>query len=67
MFRFLLVLEDNEPEDPPALVTVVPNWTVGEAFSRGDAARFRILGIETEIAVELVERGFHGVLTVEAA
>ena len=35
MFRFLLKLEDGDPNDPAVLVTAVPNWTVGETFSTG--------------------------------
>jgi hypothetical protein len=62
MFRFLLKLEDGDPNDPPALVTAVPNWTVGETFSTG-RGEWRILAIETEIAEELMERGFNGIFT----
>jgi hypothetical protein len=65
VFRFLLRLEDGDPNDPPALVTVVPNWTVGETILLGPGDQLRILAIETEIAEELIERGFNGIFTVE--
>jgi hypothetical protein len=67
VFRFLLQLTNGEPNDPPALVTAVPNWTVGETFMDGLGGRFRILAIDTEIADELIEQGFNGVFTVEPA
>jgi len=65
VFCFLLVLENDEPADPPAFVTAVPNWTVGETIWIGDGERFRILEIQTDIDDELVEQGFHGVFPVE--
>jgi hypothetical protein len=64
-FTFLLRLADGEPTDPPALVTAVPNWSVGETFVTGRGADWRIVAIETEIDEELLERGFNGVFTVE--
>ena len=65
MFRYLLVLPDGEPHDPPSWATVVPNWSVGETIMLGEGEQLRILGIETEIAVELVDHGFNGVFIVE--
>jgi hypothetical protein len=65
VFRFLLRLADGDPNDPPALVTAVPNWTVGDTFLTGRGDEWRILAIETEIDDELVEEGFNGVFTVE--
>jgi hypothetical protein len=67
VFKFLLVLEDGEPTDPPALVTAVPNWTVGEVFLTGRGDHWRILAIDTNIDEELVEHGFNAVFTVEPA
>jgi hypothetical protein len=67
MFRFLLRLPDGEPIDPAALVSAVPNWTIGETFTTGRGDVWRILAIETEIAEELIEQGINGVLTVEPA
>jgi hypothetical protein len=32
VFRFLLRVEDGEPNDPAMLVTAVPNWAVDETF-----------------------------------
>jgi len=65
MFRYLLVLPDDEPNDPASWATAVPNWSVGETIMLGEGERLRILGIETEIADVLVDHGFNGVLTVE--
>jgi hypothetical protein len=67
VFRFLLRLEDGEPNDPAVLVTAVRNWTVGEAFSTGRGHEWRILAIETDIDDELVDRGINAVFTVEPA
>ena len=65
MFRYLLVLRNDEPNDPASWVTAVPNWSVGETIMLGEGEPFRILGIETEIADVLVAHGFTGVVTVE--
>jgi hypothetical protein len=59
LFRFLLRVEDGEPNDPAVFVTVVPNWTIEEELLLGDGERLRILAIDTEIADELVERGIN--------
>ncbi len=70
------MVEDGEPNDPgdlrkrgPKLERrgAVPNWSVGEELMLGEGERLRILAIETEIAEELIEEGFNGVFTVEAA
>ncbi len=66
VFRYLLVLPDDEPNDPASFVTAVPNWSVGETITLGEGEQLRILGIEAEIAL-LVDRGFDGVFTVEPA
>jgi hypothetical protein len=67
VFRFLLKLENGEPNDPPALVTAVPNWTVGDTFLTGRGDKWRILAIDTELEDELVDAGFNGIFTVEPA
>ena len=36
MFRYLLVLPDDEPNDPLSWLTAVPNWSVGETIVLGD-------------------------------
>jgi hypothetical protein len=66
-FKFLLRLEDGEPNEPAALLTAVPNWDIGQTFmtARGDV--WHILAIDTEIDDELVEQGFNAVFTVESA
>lgn len=61
------MLKDGEPTDPAALITAIPNWTVGETFTTGCGEERRILAIKTEIADELVEGGFNAVFTVAAA
>ncbi len=67
MFKFLLVLEDGDSPDPAAFVTVVPGWTVGETFLLTASERFRIVGIETEVAPELEGQGIGAIFTVEPA
>jgi hypothetical protein len=57
VFKFLLRLEDGEPNDPAVFVTAVPNWTVDETFSTGRGHEWRILGIDSDIADELVDQG----------
>lgn len=34
-FRFLLMLEDGEPADPPAYLTAIPSWKPGDEFLAG--------------------------------
>ena len=65
MFRYLLVLPNDEPNDRASWATLVPNWDVGETIMLGEGERLRILGIETEIAAALVDHGFNGIFTVE--
>jgi hypothetical protein len=67
VFRFLLVLENGEPNDPAVFVSAVPNWTVGETFLLAGGERLRIVAIDTDIDDELVERGINAVFTVEPA
>jgi hypothetical protein len=57
VFKFLLKLEDGEPNDPAVYVSAVPNYAVGETFLLGKGHRLRILRIDTDIDDELVERG----------
>jgi hypothetical protein len=60
------MLEDGEPADPAAFITVIPTWREGDEFLAGEnLQRFRILGIapvdegdemqETFVAFWLVE------------
>jgi hypothetical protein len=35
----MLMLEEGEPTDPAAFVTMVPNWTVGETFTADSGER----------------------------
>jgi hypothetical protein len=45
VFKFLLRLEDGDPNDPAVFVSVVPNWTVGETFLLGAGERLRIVAM----------------------
>ena len=65
MFRYLLMLSDDEPNDPLAFLTPVPNYSVGETIMLGEGDQLRILRIQTEIGIELAARGFNRVFTVE--
>jgi len=67
VFRFLLRLEDGEPNDPAVFVTVIPAWTVGETFLVAAHQRLRILAVDFDLSDELVDRGINAVLTVEPA
>jgi len=65
MFRHLLVLPNDEPNDAAAFIAGLPNRSVGETITLGEGEQRRTRGIDAEISVLLVERGFNGVLTVE--
>jgi hypothetical protein len=65
VFRFLLRLEDGEPNEPAALITAVPNWTVGETFSTARGEEWRIPAIDTEIADELVDQDINAAFRLE--
>ena len=67
MFRFLLMLDDGELNDPAVFVIAVPNWTIGETFLLDDGEQMRILAIDTEIDDELIDRGFNALWVVEPA
>jgi hypothetical protein len=63
VFRFLLKLEDGEPNDPAVLVTAVPNWSVGETFSTDRGREWRILAIDSAIDDETRRAGINAVFT----
>ncbi len=65
MFRFLLRLEDGEPNDPAVYVSAILNYSVGETFPLGRGERLRILAIDDDPDDELVEAGINGIFTVE--
>ena len=50
VFRFLLKLEDGEPYDPAAFVTVIPSWSVGETFLVTAHQRLRIIAQDFDLA-----------------
>jgi hypothetical protein len=64
VFRYVLLLPDGEPHDPAALVSMIPNWTVGETFTLADGESVRILAIDTDMN-EVLRRRFDGVFMVE--
>ena len=57
MFKFLLRLEDGEPNDPAVYASAVPSYAVGATFLLGEGHRLRILRIDTAIDNELVDQG----------
>jgi hypothetical protein len=65
VFKFFLVDEHGDGQDPAGFLTAVPNWTVGETLLVGDGRRFRILGIRTELLPEMLDAGFNGIFVVE--
>jgi hypothetical protein len=67
VFKFFLVDEHGDVQDPAGFLTAVPNLSLGETFSIGSGESFRILEIKTEIADELLDAGFNGVFVVEPA
>jgi hypothetical protein len=65
-YRFPLVLEDGEPADPPAFVTVPPEWHPGDEFLAGERVRrFRIGAIDPTMDPDEAEKAFHAVRVVE--
>jgi hypothetical protein len=66
-FKFFLLDKRNEPLDPVAFVTAIPNWAVGETFSVGSGETFRILEIRTDVTQDVLDAGFNGVFVVEPA
>jgi hypothetical protein len=64
VFKFFLVDEHGDVQDPAGFLTAARNWTVGETFSIGSGESFRILEIKMEIADELLDAGFSGVFVV---
>jgi hypothetical protein len=66
LFRYLLVeAATGEPYDPAVLVTEAPDRRIGETIVLGDGSQARILDIDTNIGVKLVDLGFNAVLAVE--
>jgi hypothetical protein len=65
MFRYVLLLADQQPNDPPCLVTPVPNPPVGAEIELANGTRARVLERDTAIHSHMRALGFNGVLTVE--
>jgi hypothetical protein len=65
MYRFVLLLPDDTPYDPPCLVTNVVDQDVGDEIRLQNGERARVLEADTAISTHLRALGFNGVLTVE--
>ena len=65
MFRYILLLSDQQPNDPPCLVTPVPSPRVGSEVELADGSRARVLDTNTTVHSHMRALGFSGVLTVE--
>jgi len=65
MYRFVLLLPDDTPYDPPCLVTNVSDQNVGAEIELQNGDRVSVLGADTAISTHLRALGFNGVLTVE--
>ena len=65
MFRYLLVLPDGEPADPPMFVTAVPTWSVGDVITVGRGDQLRVVAIDDFPHAELVEHDVRAIFTVE--
>jgi hypothetical protein len=64
-FKYLLVTPDEEPTDPAAFVTAVPNWSEGEVITLGSGKQLRVVATQPTSPRRLIERGFNGMLIVE--
>ena len=65
MYRFVLLLPDDTPYDPPCLVTTIPEQDVGDEIRLQNGDRARVLESDTAISTHLRALGFNGILTVE--
>ena len=65
MFRYVLLLADQQPNDPPCLVTPVPDPPVGGEIELANGTRARVLDRNTTVHSHMRALGFNGVLTVE--
>jgi len=65
VFRYLLRLSDDEPDDPPAYLSLIHNWEVGESFTLGERQQRRITAIDWDPPRELVDAGFRAIFFVE--
>jgi hypothetical protein len=61
-FRFVLLLEDGEPADPPVFLTATRDWHEGDVFMPRGGESFRIVRIEPAM---YDEAPFHAKWTVE--
>ena len=58
LFRYPLRLSDEEPHDPPAYLSLIPNWSVGDTFTLAEGQQVRIVAIDRDIAQEFKDAGF---------
>ena len=65
VFHYLLRLSDEEPNDPGAYLSLIPNWDVDETFALGEGQQLRIVAIDWEIDQEFRDGGFDAIFYVE--
>jgi hypothetical protein len=65
LFKFFLVDEEGDVQDPAGFITAGPNWTVGEKFLMAHRVEYRILEIRTELLPEMRDAGFNGIFVGE--
>jgi hypothetical protein len=51
VYRFLLMLRNDEATDPPAFLTEQPDWQPGDVFVAATGRAFRIVDTNAEIEV----------------
>ena len=64
MFRFILLLPDQQANDPPCLVTTVAEHAVGTEVELQTGDKVLVLETDTAISTHLRALGFSGILTV---
>jgi hypothetical protein len=65
MFPYPLRVSDEEPNDPGAYLSLIPNWEVDDTFALADGRELRIVAIDWEIAQVLIDQGFTAIWFVE--
>jgi hypothetical protein len=65
VFRYILLLPDHQSNDPPCLVTPVPDPPVGGEIELANGTRALVLERDTAVHSHMRALGFSGVLTVE--
>ena len=65
MYRFVLLLSNDEPYDPPCFVTPVSEHRVGAQIRLKNGRNVRIAATHTATEPHMRALGFSGVFTVE--